>query len=1390
MSPAEAMRLLRADGKPEPPASPPSTSSTGATGLDGAVQHETDLLRQQLAQAHADGDREGARALSALLDDPDKLSAYVGERAQIAGLYDGLFPQGGGPGIEKDAFVNAAQAERSRLAAEIQATRESGDREGVRALDALLADPQKASSYVLERTLLSLSYESARRDPQAAALIEGLGKDEYTSIVQRAQADLRDQRLELRAELDGADALERAAIAQQLASLAEHGDDLIGLRLATASEEHRLQAALSGGALDAATADYYRGLLSNPGKLDERVVLGQMYDAELAQARAQGPAAEQTFLSQAGSRDAFLQVTQEYRASYAAEYEVQKQAAGAAAQAAGQDPTAASADLALVDARTQLALLYKDAQAGKGDPELVKLVQAGDLPIEEFLRAGVGRFEAKRALQQADVDITKALREMNPGLAAEQAQADAHAYNALFFEISDSEASFQNKVAVFDSMPAFYRGASRVQIGADDVYAQKDEIARQYNAINAKFADYENLVRTGKGGTPEAKALDAEIRAMLAPADALSQRSIDASLGRAATAGPVIDMATDLIVFGASTFIPGGWAIAGGFSTMKGGMRGEVTDLGSGVLAFAKGAAFAKLGALGKAEFFTGAGVAAVKLLPAGLQGIKWLPAVTGIVLENGAQALTSAGFTAADLARRGEFDAGVVARVGAESFAFGLLSAGVSRGGNALGERLLDTRLLGLVSPELGRVGVRVVVGGLDSATNDVLSQLSQNGEVDGGRVVLAGLSGMGTTAALTHASILEQGEGRRGVPVPDVSTDDTAVADSLPEPKPVAADPEISPSALEETPVEGATWVAEAAAAASLADLPPASAEPTSAPSIRPSSDPPEPVVPHPANPSADPQLRPPAPVTGFDSFMESLRDPEGRVVDSRKGVTYEPGSPQENAFQDGLREDGFEPGLWGTRYEEGIAYPPRTSGISPDMQQAVLDGLAAYAEATGRVVKGLGARESDPDGTFWHSIDNVSGGPAYESKPGSTITIPETGLLLQAELGAASWGVVHSEKEHVINAEAAAEIAALQAQAGGDPQRLQALLDETNRLNVSQGNEARYVIHEGEVIQIRRYVSDLDIAYATDQNGRPLTDDEIVAMGRYINAAYQAMGYTISLVNHGAHFNGMLLSEYNENYRLTWKYQDKPIYNFTPEGYQGTTRLLDTFKYVYNEPDWPVVDFPGKEGTADQYRVHLPTVFDPKLPEAPPEIPPAASGSGPDSGVRQMPMELDFTGLPWEGWENGPLSPSARAALRSETVQPSRPKDPNARAAGRAATIRPEMDDTNQQALWLQNEAADVLAQAGYDVYHRGEAPGPDYLIEGHSFECLAPGTADANGVWDQMKEKVLEGTPRLVLSLGRARVDVGVLKSLLENYPIRNLKEVLIITPEGGIAQLWP
>jgi hypothetical protein len=1268
---------------PDEPAMPPA--------YQAAVQAEIDALERQRAAAAAASDMESVRALSALLADADALGRYVEERAGIGLMFDAM-TAGEPSGLDRTAFIGAAQAERARLAAQLDEARRGGDIESVRALNALLADPQRASDYVLQRTLSSLAYDAGRANPATAALVSSVTREEYAATVERVRGELSAERQTLTAALaEAADPVERAELAARLAALEEQANVAVTLNLASTGEERRLRAELAGGALDPETAAYYESLLADPLKLEERATLGLMYEAELARVRALGPQAEQEFLAQMGDRATFLRATQDYRAAYAAEYQAQELAVQAEATAAGQDPQAALADTALIDARTQLSLLYRDAEAGKGDPALVAAVQAGDISAQQFVAAGLARLQQAREQEAAVPEFQRVILERNPGLSQAQAEADARLYLGLFHDIQGSQAAFQAKLDAFNAMPAFYRGSSRLQIGGDDIYAQQDALRAGYAELQADWLRFEAMVGEGRGGTPEALALEAAMREKLAGIDELSHRSIDASLGRAATVGPVIDLATDLIAYGACTFIPGGLAVAGTFSTFKGTARGEVDDAGDALLAFAQGAAFAKLGALGRAGTFTQAGASVVRgaarFLPAGLRAARWLPAATGLLIENGASAVVGASFTAAQLARDGRFDAGLVGRAAWEGFAFGLATEGVRLGGTRIGQQFLGTRFGGGLSPEAGRVAVDLVAAGTAGMASDAITQLAQTGAIDPGRTFLAGAATAGGTAAVSRLAYL-------------------------------------------------------------------------------------------------DLHSRVPSAIDSFDGFVASLRDRDGRLVDARNGyAAYAPGSPEEAAYLQHLRgQFDATRARWGTAIGDGQRVPPPASGLTPEMQAALVAGMAEFERVTGIEIEAIGTRGSEPDGSFWHAVANSAGGPAYASKPGSAVGVPAPADMsaTQPQLGSPRWAVVPAETE----------AAALLARAGGDSEALAALIDDVNRANQAQGIAARFAIHDGQPIKLERVVSDLDIAYVLGPAGRPLSDAEVLELGRYVNEAYRGQGYLVDLVNHGAHFNGMLDPRYNEAFALTWKYRDEPVFNFTAAGYQGTSRLIDTYRLLYQQPAWPVTEVRPLTADAAQYSDYVPR--ESLLPpEAPAEPLPAEPGAArPPRGTQQLRFEMDFSGLDFDDWERAPLPPDVLDRLRQDLTLPSHAPDPAASPTGRLDTSSP--DPAKQRALELQAEAALLLARAGYEVDHSGaETAGADYTVEGRPFECYAPQSASVNQIWDEAKHKVTEGQAnRLVIHVDRTTVDVAALREVFSQYPIRGLRELVVITKDRTIVPLWP
>ncbi|MEE6260177.1 MULTISPECIES: CdiA C-terminal domain-containing protein [Plantactinospora] len=132
---------------------------------------------------------------------------------------------------------------------------------------------------------------------------------------------------------------------------------------------------------------------------------------------------------------------------------------------------------------------------------------------------------------------------------------------------------------------------------------------------------------------------------------------------------------------------------------------------------------------------------------------------------------------------------------------------------------------------------------------------------------------------------------------------------------------------------------------------------------------------------------------------------------------------------------------------------------------------------------------------------------------------------------------------------------------------------------------------------------------------------------------------------------------------------------------------------------------------------------------------------------------------------------------------------------------------MDASGRRSLERENECADVLADRGYHVHQnpsrrevaearaqtgdRGN-PGkdPDYLVEGHVFDCYAPGeTKSVRGVWSGVRDKVEDGqTERVVLNLGDWRGDLDALRKQFDDWPVDNLKELVALTPTGKLVKI--
>ncbi|QKV95272.1 hypothetical protein HUT19_29005 [Streptomyces sp. NA02950] len=171
--------------------------------------------------------------------------------------------------------------------------------------------------------------------------------------------------------------------------------------------------------------------------------------------------------------------------------------------------------------------------------------------------------------------------------------------------------------------------------------------------------------------------------------------------------------------------------------------------------------------------------------------------------------------------------------------------------------------------------------------------------------------------------------------------------------------------------------------------------------------------------------------------------------------------------------------------------------------------------------------------------------------------------------------------------------------------------------------------------------------------------------------------------------------------------------------------------------------------------------------------------SSGDGPDGGSHAP-----------SGGEGG----SKGAPNDPGHTLPKRDPDPNAKAQGNPESISKKADPETRRALSRQNEAADRLAQHGYDVEHAPQVPGsrnPDYKINDKVFDCYSPSSGNARNIAREMEKKVEKlQTERVVLNLRDSSVDVSKMYAQLHDWPTPGLKEVIAIDKEGNVLHLFP
>jgi hypothetical protein len=156
--------------------------------------------------------------------------------------------------------------------------------------------------------------------------------------------------------------------------------------------------------------------------------------------------------------------------------------------------------------------------------------------------------------------------------------------------------------------------------------------------------------------------------------------------------------------------------------------------------------------------------------------------------------------------------------------------------------------------------------------------------------------------------------------------------------------------------------------------------------------------------------------------------------------------------------------------------------------------------------------------------------------------------------------------------------------------------------------------------------------------------------------------------------------------------------------------------------------------------------------------------------------------------------------RVALTPEgRTLPSWPPDPLAKPRGKKTAILPQDLPATQRAHRRENEAAEILARAGYDVEQNPAVEGtsrePDYRIEGRIFDCYAPTSDKPRNIWTEINDRKVNPSngdrqaDRIVLHLDDSNVDLGALRKQFQDWAMPGLKEVIVIL-RGKVLPLWP
>jgi hypothetical protein len=127
-------------------------------------------------------------------------------------------------------------------------------------------------------------------------------------------------------------------------------------------------------------------------------------------------------------------------------------------------------------------------------------------------------------------------------------------------------------------------------------------------------------------------------------------------------------------------------------------------------------------------------------------------------------------------------------------------------------------------------------------------------------------------------------------------------------------------------------------------------------------------------------------------------------------------------------------------------------------------------------------------------------------------------------------------------------------------------------------------------------------------------------------------------------------------------------------------------------------------------------------------------------------------------------------------------------------------PTGDPETIRSLERQNQAADILADQGYDItmlktkvggngYGIKSTSNPDYLIDGIAFDCYSPKSSSLYGIWKTIKDKTEQQARRIILNLEDCPCSMDDITNQFYQWTndLPTLDE-LIIVKDGAVTRL--